>query len=67
VAKVRGELQVETLPPQKQESSSEHAAEVATLPPKESLKLVIEKLKLGEGLEKFHFDAQGELIGITAI
>lgn len=67
VAKVRAELQVVTLPHQQRESTCAYAAEVETLPPVETLQLVIEKLKLGEGLEKFHFDAQGELIGHTLI
>jgi hypothetical protein len=40
---------------------------VETLPPTKSLQVVIEKLKLGEGLHKFHHDAQGEMVGVTVI
>ena len=68
VGRVRGELALETLPLETEsESAPDHPLEVETLPPIASLELVIEKLKLGEGLEKDHFDAQGKLIGSTVI
>ncbi|QDS91831.1 hypothetical protein FF011L_05660 [Roseimaritima multifibrata] len=41
--------------------------EVATLPPSESLCLAIQALSVGQGLECFHYDDQGELIGNTVI
>ena len=65
---VRGELQVATLPLESEtESAPDYPLEVETLPPIASLELVIKKLKLGEGLVKDHFDAQGELVGRTVI